>query len=789
MYDFKSVQEKWQEYYNQVKPFEVDLKNAKKPFLNLMMFPYPSAAGLHIGNMYSFMGSDVYGRYMKLKGYDVYEPIGFDAFGIHSENYALKVGEHPAVLTPKSIEYFREKQLKKIGAIYDWKSEVNTSSPEYYKWTQWVFLQLYKAGLAEKRVSNVNWCPSCKTVLADEQVIENKCERCSSEVEKREMSQWFFKITKYSEKLLDNLDKIDWTENTKNIQRSWIGKSKGASIKFRLEGSEKCIEVFTTRPDTIYGVTYIVVAPEYKNLEQLIKPEIKKEFEIFEESVRKMDMATRTSIKREKNGIFTGSYAVHPLTGESIPVWIGDYVIADYGTGAVMAVPAHDERDWVFAKKYALPIKKVIECEDSQLPYTEYGVMINSDKYTQTKSLDFIENVGSVHPDFEAQTNYHLHDWCISRQRYWGPPIPVVYCEQCGTVPVKEEDLPVILPQTKDYIPDGSGKSPLAKNEEFINTVCPKCGRPARRETDVSDNFLDSAWYFLRYCSPKDDTKPFDEELVKKWYPVGMYIGGNEHANLHLMYSRFITMALHDLGYLPFEESFSSFRGHGLILKDGAKMSKSKGNMINPNDYFETHGVDCLRTYLMFMGNFLEGGDFRDSGMDAIQRFLNRVWDIAALPEGKCSDSVKAKMAQTINRFSYSIENMKYNAAVACLMEFSNEAIKESCMERSLVVDLAKMLAIFAPFIAEEIYSMKGGKGTVLNAGFPGGYDKYLESASIDLPVQINGKMRGIVSVPKGLESDALLNVLKENDRFRSILEKPVKKVILVKDKILNIIM
>jgi leucyl-tRNA synthetase len=790
MYDFRALEKKWQDYYAREKPFNIDLHKAERPFYNLMMFPYPSAAGLHIGNMFSFIGSDVYGRFMKLKGYDVFEPIGFDAFGIHSENYALKVGKHPAELTPKSIEYFREEQLKKLGNIYDWDSEAITSSPEYYKWTQWIFIQLYKRGLAEKRDSSVNWCPSCKTVLADEQVIDGHCERCSSEVDKREMSQWFFKITEYAEKLLSNLDWLDWTDTTKNLQRAWIGKSAGASITFDISGMDEKIEVFTTRPDTIYGVTYIVVAPEYPLVDKLITPVTEEAFEEFRNNVKNMDMATRTSISRPKNGIFTGSYAIHPLTGEELPIWIGDYVLAEYGTGAVMAVPAHDERDFAFARKYGLEIRQVIECDPSELPYTEKGIMVNSDKYTGMKSTDFIDRIDTIDTSIKGSVNYHLHDWCISRQRYWGPPIPMIYCDRCGTVPVPEEDLPVMLPKTDDYIPDGSGKSPLAKSPEFVNTTCPICGGPARRETDVSDNFLDSAWYYLRYLSPKNDEAAFERELVEKWCPVNMYIGGNEHATLHLMYSRFIAMALHDMGYLSFEEPFTSFRGHGLIIKDGEKMSKSKGNIVNPNQYFDSHGVDALRTYLMFMGTFLEGGDFRDSGMDAIKRFLNRVWEVANMGEGKSSLNLKIKMAETIEKVEYSITNIKPNTAIAAIMEFVNEASKENVIERQLVIDMAKLLSPFAPFLCEEIYSIKGGKKrTILEDGFPSGYEKYASMANVELRVHISGKMRGKVTLEQNSSQEKVMEAIMKDEKLASMLEgKTIRKIIYVQDKIINII-
>ncbi len=790
MYDFQAVEKKWQRVYASEEPFRIDLEQAKKPFYNLMMFPYPSASGLHIGNMFSFIGSDVYGRYMKLLGYDVYEPIGFDAFGIHSENYALKTGKHPAELTPQSIRFFREEQLKKIGAIYDWRSEVNTSSPEYYRWTQWVFLQLFKAGLAEKRESEVNWCPSCKTVLADEQVIEGLCERCNAAIEKKTMSQWFFKITRYADRLLENLEKLDWTDITKNIQKSWIGRSKGTTVHFRLEASEESVEVFTTRADTVFGVTFITLAPEHPLVERLVTEEQTDVYRDFLSRVSKMDDATRTSISRPKTGIFTGSYACHPFTGERIPIWVGDYVLYSYGTGAVMGVPAHDERDYVFAKKYALPIRKVIGCSDNQLPYTEKGKMVDSEEYSGWESERFIAEAESLAPFLKSKVHYHLHDWCLSRQRYWGPPIPILYCERCGTVPVPDKDLPVLLPVTDDYIPDGSGLSPLARNEGFLWTTCPVCGGKARRETDVSDNFFDSAWYFLRYISPNNPEEAFSPDRVRKWLPVNMYVGGNEHANLHLMYARFITMALHDIGLLPFEEPFTRFRGHGMIIKDGQKMSKSKGNIVNPNDYFETHGVDTLRTYLMFMGNFLEGGDFRESGLDAVKRFLSRVWDLTTLPAGSSSLKAKIKMAETIKRVQFAFENIKYNTGVAALMELVNSLQDEKEIESGFIVDIARLLAPYAPFISEEIHAVYGGKGTILNTGFPSGYDIYLEQALVEIPVQFNGKLRGKITIAQNATQEQVMELVRADEKLATYFQgKELKKVIYLQDKIVNLIL
>ncbi len=790
MYDFQAIEKKWQGIYASEEPFRIDLEHAKNPFYNLMMFPYPSASGLHIGNMFSFIGSDVYGRYMKLLGFDVYEPIGFDAFGIHSENYALKTGKHPAELTPQSIRFYREEQLKKIGAIYDWRSEVNTSSPEYYRWTQWVFLQLFKAGLAEKRESEVNWCPSCKTVLADEQVIEGLCERCNATIEKKTMSQWFFKITKFADRLLENLEELDWTDITKNIQKSWIGRSRGTTVLFQLEDSDLNVEVFTTRADTIFGVTFITLAPEHPFVEKLVTEEQKESYKEFFSRVSKMDDATRTSISRPKTGMFTGSYALHPFTGERIPIWVGDYVLYSYGTGAVMGVPAHDERDYVFAENYALPIKKVITCSDDQLPYTGKGLMVESGMYSGWESERFIAAAESLAPFLKNKVQYHLHDWCLSRQRYWGPPIPILYCERCGTVPVPEKDLPVLLPVTDDYIPDGSGLSPLARNEGFLWVTCPVCGGRARRETDVSDNFFDSAWYFLRYVSPDNPEEAFEPNRVQKWLPVDMYVGGNEHANLHLMYARFITMALHDIGLLPFEEPFTKFRGHGMIIKDGQKMSKSKGNIVNPNDYFESHGVDTLRTYLMFMGNFMEGGDFRESGLDAVKRFINRVWDLTALPAGASSVKAKIKMAETIKRVQFAFENIKYNTGVAALMELVNSLQDEKEIEPGLTLDIARLLAPYAPFISEEIHAVYGGKGTILNTGFPSGYDAYLEQALVEIPVQINGKLRGKIAIAQNATEEQVMEKVHADEKLEPyFLGKTLKKIIYLKDKIVNLIL
>jgi leucyl-tRNA synthetase len=579
-----------------------ELKAADEPYYNLMMFPYPSAEGLHVGNIYAFTGADVHGRYQRLTGKDVFEPIGFDAFGIHSENFALKQGVNPMDLTPRNVANFT-RQLRRIGGMFDWEHTVNTSDPKYYRWTQWIFLQLFKAGLAERKEAPVNWCPSCMTVLANEQVISGTCERCDTAVEQRRIAQWFFRITDYAQRLLDNLKSIDWSETTVKAQENWIGRSEGATILFPalphthedpagggpravdpedLQEEAPIISVFTTRPDTVFGATYMVLSPEHPMVGPLTTAPRKEEVEAYQAEAAKMDLVARQKADKTKTGVFTGSYCLNPATGEPIPVWIADYVLIEYGTGAIMAVPGHDQRDFEFAEKFELPIRRVVAGPDDEAvtplkeAYSGDGVLVNSERFN---GLPWREGGQAIvewlekRETAEAKVNFRLHDWCISRQRYWGPPIPIVYCESCGPVAVPEENLPVILPRVEDFKPDDSGVSPLARVEKWFQTTCPTCGADARRETDVSDTFLDSSWYFLRYPSTDRNDGPMDDEITSKWLPVDCYIGGEEHAVLHLLYARFISMALKDMGHIEFEEPFIKFRKHGLIIREGSKMS------------------------------------------------------------------------------------------------------------------------------------------------------------------------------------------------------------------------
>ena len=640
-YNPSAIDEKWQRLWEERGTNTLtreELETAEDPYYNLMMFPYPSAEGLHVGNIYAFAGADVNGRYHRLRGKTVFEPMGFDAFGIHSENFALKHGTHPMDLIPSNVKNFT-RQLRRMGGMFDWSHSLDTTDPAYYRWTQWVFLQLFKAGLAEHKEAPVNWCPSCMTVLANEQVIAGACERCGTPVEQRRIAQWFFKITKYAQRLLDNLESIDWSESTRKAQANWIGRSTGAHLYFPVidhDGNETGtkIEVYTTRPDTVLGATYMVLAPEHPLIEEVADPGLGAPVIAYRDKAQRKDMVARKKVDKTKTGVPTGGYCRNPATGEPIPIWIADYVLMEYGTGAIMAVPGHDARDFEFATQFELPIVRVVAGpgDDADTPLEEAyigpGRLVNSGKFDGTdvsESVRVVTEWAAVNGWGEARVNFRLHDWCISRQRYWGPPIPIVHCDACGPVAVPEAELPVVLPRVEDFKPDDSGVSPLARVEEWYRTTCPACGGSARRETDVSDTFLDSGWYFMRYPSTDFDDRPFDDTLTKKWLPVHTYIGGNEHAVLHLMYSRFLIMALKDLGYLDFEEPYHVFRAHGLIIAEGSKMSKSKGNVIVPDPIIEEYGADAFRTYLMFIGPFEEGGDYRSDGIQGPYGFLHRL--------------------------------------------------------------------------------------------------------------------------------------------------------------------
>ncbi len=800
-YEHQKIEAKWQKIWDETNINKVDLKKAANPFYNLMMFPYPSAEGLHVGNVFAFVGSDVQGRYHRMNGFDVFEPIGFDAFGIHSENFALKKGTHPARMVPKNIDNFRENQLKKVGNMYDWTHEVDTTSPEYYRWTQWIFLQLYKAGYAYREKAPVNWCPSCKTVLAAEQVINGECERCSSEVTKRDMAQWFFKTTAFAQKMLDNLDWIDWSEKTKVAQRNWIGRSQGAQVVFTIDGHDESFEIFTTRPDTLFGVTYMVFSPEHPMLARIVAPEQRAAVEAYQAQVAKMTEIERQAEGKEKTGVFTGAYAINPVNGEKIPVWVSDYVLMGYGTGAIMAVPAHDQRDFEFATKFGLDIRTVISPDGQVHPleeaYAGDGRMINSGQFDGTPYKEGIRKVTEWLAEkglAKFQVNFRLRDWCVSRQRYWGPPIPIIYCEKCGAVPVPESDLPVRLPELENYQPDGSGDSPLKRSPEFYHTTCPECGGPAVRETDVSDNFLCSSWYFYRYPSTDFADKAFDPELTKKWLPVDLYVGGNEHAVLHLLYSRFLCMAFKEIGLVDFEEPFKRFVAHGLIVRDGAKMSKSKGNVVNPDDYIREYGADAFRVYLMFMGAYLEGGDFRDEGVRAMRAFLDRVWtnltpgDDLQKSEPKDEETLYW-LHRTIMAVGNDIQRFSYNTALARLMELLNHITKNNVRNKVVFECYLKMLSPFAPFLCEEMWRRLGHQDSVAVQSWPVYVEEHTIRQTVEYVVQINGKVRAKMNLGTGLPEEEIESLVLDDERVRNWIEgKKIVKKIFVPDKLVNLV-
>ena len=802
-YDPGAVETKWQRLWQERGTNSTDLAGAQKPMYVLMMFPYPSAEGLHVGNLFAFTGNDIYGRFQRLREHNVFEPFGYDAFGINSENYALKVGKHPMDLIPQNISNFR-RQVERCGLMIDWRYTLSTTDPEYYRWTQWLFLQLLERGLAYKKQAAVNWCPDCKTVLANEQVVAGLCERSKTPVEQRLLEQWFFRISEYAPRLLKNLEHIDWSDTTKTAQRNWIGRSEGADITFAAEdvGGGACeIRVFTTRPDTIYGATYIVLAPEHPLVDGLTIAAERRRVDAYREKTKKQDIVTRKT-STEKTGVFTGSYAINAATGKRIPIWVSDYVLMEYGTGAIMGVPGHDERDFEFATKFELPIVRVVagERDDANAPlaaaYTdsEIGTMVNSGPLdgmsvddAKRAIVELLSKRGAARP----VVHFRLHDWCISRQRYWGPPIPIIYCPSCGTVPVPEKDLPVVLPFVEDFKPDDSGVSPLARHEEWYRVACPKCGGTARRETDVSDTFLDSAWYFLRYPSVGNDEVPFEKTVTRKWLPVDSYIGGNEHAVLHLLYSRFITMVLHDMGQLVFEEPFTKFRAHGHIIREGAKMSKTQGNIVNPDEYIEEWGADAFRTYLMYLGPYQQGGDFRDRSIVGTRRFRDRIFaSVQTMTSvGTADDAVMRKLHQTIRKVGEDVARLSYNTAIAAMMEYVNTLRKgERIPHRDEVMPLIALVSPFAPHIAEELWEQTGGQGSVFDSGWPV-FDPALAADDvIDLVVQVNGKLRGKISVaPDIAQEDALAAALGEPAIAR-FATGTIRKVVFVPGRLLNIV-
>lgn len=819
-YNFKTVEAKWQNFWEENGFYIVTEDKTKPKYYDLEMFPYPSG-NLHMGHVRNYAIGDVVARFKTMNGYNVLHPMGWDAFGLPAENAAIKHGIHPSIWTDSNIENMK-RQLKSLGISYDWTREFATCKPEYYRFTQWLFLKLYENGLAYKKKAAVNWCPSCATVLANEQVVDGDCERCGTRVEKKSLEQWFFKITDYAERLLNDLDKLPgWPEKVKIMQKNWIGRSEGCEFSLAIDGSAETVSVFTTRPDTVFGITYMVLAPEHPLVEKLTRDTpYQQAVDEFIHRMKFLNEIDRTSTETEKEGVFTGAYAVNPVNGEKVPIWIANYVLMEYGTGAIMAVPAHDQRDFEFARKYGLPVRVVIEPEGMSLDpdvmtaaYEGGGVMVNSGQFDglgnedgKQKVIEWMEARGIG----RRAVNYRLRDWLISRQRYWGAPIPIVYCDNCGPQPVPYEQLPVMLPLNVEFRP--TGESPLTYVDEFVNTECPNCGRPAKRETDTMDTFVCSSWYYFRYCSPHVQDRPWDKEAVDYWMPVDQYIGGVEHAILHLMYSRFFTKVLYDLGLVSCEEPFTNLLTQGMVLKDGAKMSKSKGNTVSPEDIINTYGADTARLFILFASPPEKDLEWSDQGVEGCYRFLNRVWRLVAEYSNQVREvyayvtgsnlsaadrELRYRTHFTIKKVTEDIEKrFNFNTAISAIMELVNVLYQYKDNEHqnlAVVKEALKALVLvlspFSPHIAEELWEAIGGEGSVHQQQWPKYDEEALVKDEIEIVVQINGKVRERAMVPSGAGPDEMKTVAMSLDRIQEMLAgKTVRKVIAVPGKLVNIV-
>lgn len=816
----QEIEKKWQKVWEENKAFKTPDNCDKPKYYALSMFPYPSGK-LHMGHVRNYTITDVIARYKKMNGFNVLHPMGWDSFGLPAENAAMKHGANPETWTDENIAYMT-KQLKMLGLSYDWDREVTTCKPDYYKWTQWLFLQLYKKGLAYKKEAAVNWCEECGTVLANEQVIDGKCWRCDHVVEKKYLSQWFLKITDYAEVLLEDLDKLPgWGDNVKTMQANWIGKSQGALLRFKVKeipGME--VPVYTTRPDTVYGITYLVVAPEYKDIEKLTTPENKAAVEEYRANARKMTEIERLSTERVKTGVPLGTHCINPYNGEEFPLWTADYALVEYGTGAVMAVPTHDTRDFDFAKKYNLPMKVVIEnpenpsdCKDEA--YTEPGVMVNSGEFNGMKNEEAKKAITekAVREGFgEFKTQYRLRDWLVSRQRYWGAPIPVVYCEKCGIQPVTEDQLPVMLPKDVDF--SVVGKSPITTSKTFVETTCPCCGGPAKRETDTMDTFVCSSWYYLRYSDAKNADKPFDRELVNKWLPVDQYVGGIEHAILHLLYSRFFTKALRDLGLLDFDEPFKNLLTQGMVLKDGSKMSKSKGNTVDPDEIFENYGADTARLFILSDSPPARDFDWSDAGVEGCYKFLNRVWRLISsnagnltldykleFPLKKENDDLVRKVHMAIKGISIDIANdFQFNTVISKYRELVNAIYdwqgKKSQLDNEdkqvvsfAILSLIKLMSPVAVHLTEEAWHELGAKTSIHEEEWPKWDENLAKASSITLIVQVNGKLKDKIEADEALNENELKALALESPKVKELTDgKTIVKTIVVPKKLVNIV-
>jgi leucyl-tRNA synthetase len=814
-YPHAEIESKWQNYWEEKQVYKTDFSKTDKKLYHLNMFIYPSGAKLHTGHWYHYGPSDSWARYKRLKGYNVFEPMGYDAFGLPAENYAIQTGIHPQDSTIKNIKDIKE-QLKRIGCMYDWQAELMTCSPEYYKWNQWLFLQLYKKGLAYRKKAPVNWCPKDQTVLANEQVHDGKCERCGTEVFQKNLYQWFFKITEYAEELLQGLDTINWPDKTKLMQRNWIGKSIGAEVDFKCDGSNDIIRIFTTRPDTLFGATYMVLAPEHPLVEKLTTAEHKTKVEEYKESIKSLTEIERTSTVKEKTGVFTGAYAINPVNNKKIPIWIADYVLLTYGTGAIMAVPGQDERDWEFAEKFNLPIIRTVQpTDDFGKAYLEDGPAINSDflnglfvEDAKKKINNWLEEKGIG----KATVNYRLRDWLISRQRYWGTPIPIIHCEKCGEVPVSENELPVELPYDVDF--KLGGESPLARNEKFINVKCPKCNSNAKRDPDTMDTFVDSSWYYFRFLNPNFSAGIFDKSIADNWVPVDMYVGGAEHATMHLLYARFIHKFLRDLGIAKGDEPFQTLVHQGTITNAGAKMSKSKGNVVNPDMFTSKFGSDVFRLYLMFMGPYDMGGDWSDTGIVGIERFVEKVYDLYQEYQGYDikypsrefyeinelspeEEKIYSKINMTIHKLGTELEDFRFNTSIASLMELINDLRKDiSSIRPDLLTYVLERFAILispmAPHLGEECWSLLGNESSIFSSKESMWFDfdpRAIALRTTTIAIQVSGKLRATIEVPTDSEQNEVKAIISDDPRITKFTSgKTIVKEIFVKNKIYNIV-
>lgn len=789
-YNHAAVEKKWQEFWekNPINPKD----EKKEKYYCLDMFPYPSGSGLHVGHWRGYVISDAWSRYQVIKGKYVIHPMGWDAFGLPAENYAIKMGIHPSITTKKNVENIK-RQLQQINAIYDWDMEVNTTDPNFYKWTQWIFVKMFEKGLAYEKEFPINWCPSCKTGLANEEVVDGKCERCGTAVTKKNLRQWMLKITEYADRLLDDLQELDWPEKVKKMQAEWIGRSYGAEVDFALEGREEKITVFTTRPDTLYGATFLVLAPEHPMVQKICTDAQREKVEAYISMAANKSNVERMAVNdKDKTGEFTGAYAINPLNGEKCAIWISDYVLADHGTGAIMCVPAHDARDFAFAKKFDLPIVQVISKDGKEEvleeAYTEAsGIMINSGEWNGRESSELkVEAANEVEKrGFGRKTvSFKLRDWVFSRQRYWGEPIPIVHCEKCGNVAVPVEELPLKLPEVENYEPTGTGESPLAGITDWVNCTCPKCGGPAKRETNTMPQWAGSSWYFLRYVDNHDDKALVSREKADKYLPVDMYIGGVEHAVLHLLYSRFWTKFLYDIGVVGFKEPFVKLFNQGMILgQNGIKMSKSMGNVVSPDDLVRDYGCDALRLYELFVGPPELDAEWDDRGIDGVYRFLNRFYNLVEESKDKNINPSKEMIRvrhNLIHDIQLRFDSFNLNTVVSGFMEYNNSLLdlakKEGGVDLETLRTFSVLLAPFAPHIAEECYHLAKGEGSVFAAGWPEYDDKAMEADEIKLPLQVNGKVKAVIDVPKDLSKEEILAKAKEclGDKLGGTLVKEV---------------